>query len=54
MEMRRHTSIKHCLFFEFVLESQATHDDLHNNMRLLSKGKALERFIEFKDELWIF
>jgi len=36
-----------------VLESQASHDDLlfHNDVRWLSKGKALERFVELRAQV---
>lgn len=46
--IRGTSSTQHHLFRKFVLESQASHDDLlpHSDMRWLSKGKALERFVE--------
>ncbi|KAL1276926.1 hypothetical protein QQF64_023599 [Cirrhinus molitorella] len=48
-----HQSTQHRLFRKFVLESQASHDDLllHNDMRWLSKGKALERFVELRAQV---
>ncbi|KAM3836178.1 SCAN domain-containing protein 3-like [Diretmus argenteus] len=51
--IRGNSSTQHRLFRKFVLESQATHDDLllHNHVRWLSKGKALERFIELRDQV---
>ncbi|KAJ4928903.1 hypothetical protein JOQ06_004525 [Pogonophryne albipinna] len=51
--IRGNSSTQHRLFRKFVLESDATHDDLlfHNDVRWLSKGKALERFIELRDQV---
>uniref|UniRef100_UPI003AB06FCF zinc finger BED domain-containing protein 5-like n=1 Tax=Centroberyx gerrardi TaxID=166262 RepID=UPI003AB06FCF len=51
--IRGNSSTQHRLFRKFVLESQATHDDLllHNDVHWLSKGKALERFIELRDQV---
>lgn len=46
--IRVNSSTQHRLFRKFVIESQASHEDLllHNDVCWLSKGKALERFIE--------
>lgn len=51
--IRGTSSTQHRLFRKFVLESQASHDDLllHNDVRWLSKGKALERFVELRAQV---
>ncbi|RXN20545.1 SCAN domain-containing 3-like isoform X2 [Labeo rohita] len=51
--IRETSSTQHRLFRKFVLESQASHDDLllHNDVRWLSKGKALERFVELRAQV---
>ena len=51
--IRGNSSTQHCLSRKFVQESEASHDDhlLHNDMRWLSKGKELERFIELRDQV---
>ncbi|XP_071059414.1 zinc finger BED domain-containing protein 5-like [Pseudochaenichthys georgianus] len=51
--IRGNSSTQHRLFRKFVLESDATHDDLllHNEVHWLSKGKAFEPFIELRDQV---
>ncbi|KAK0135260.1 SCAN domain-containing protein 3 [Merluccius polli] len=51
--IRGTSSTQHRLFRKFVLESEASHDDLllHNDVRWLSKGKALERFVELSAQV---
>ena len=51
--IRGTSSTQHRLFRKFVLESQASHDDLllHNDVHWLSKGKAQERFIELNAQV---
>jgi hypothetical protein len=51
--IRGNSSTQHRLFRKFVQESEASHDDLllHNDVRWLSKGKALERFVELRDQV---
>lgn len=48
--IRSNSSTQHRLFRKFVHESEAAHFDLllHNDVRWLSKGKALDRFIELR------
>ncbi|KAJ4949392.1 hypothetical protein JOQ06_020907, partial [Pogonophryne albipinna] len=51
--VRGTSSTQHRLFRQLVAESEeATHDDLllHNDVRWLSKGKALDRFCALLDE----
>ncbi|XP_061597630.1 protein FAM200A-like [Cololabis saira] len=55
--IRGTSSTQHRLFRQLVSESEdATHDDLllHNDVRWLSKGKALERFCALLDEVKAF
>jgi len=55
--VRGTSSTQHRLFRQLVAESEdATHDDLllHNDVRWLSKGKALDRFCALLDEVKAF
>ncbi|XP_061589548.1 SCAN domain-containing protein 3-like [Cololabis saira] len=55
--IRGTSSTQHRLFRQLVSESEdGTHDDLllHNDVRWLSKGKALERFCALLDEVKAF
>ncbi|XP_061569005.1 SCAN domain-containing protein 3-like [Cololabis saira] len=55
--IRGTSSTQHRLFRQLVSQSEdATHDDLllHNDVRWLSKGKALERFCALLDEVKAF
>lgn len=51
--IRTNSSTQHRLFRQFVHESEATQADLllHNDVRWLSKGKALDRFIELRHQV---
>lgn len=54
--LRASSSCQHCMLREFLREVDAHADDLllHNNVRWLSKGRALERFWSIRSEVAAF
>lgn len=54
--IRSTSSLQHRLFRQLLSEMSAEHQDLllHNDVRWLSKGKALERFCDLREEITAF
>lgn len=54
--IRSTSSLQHCLFHMLLSEMSAEHHDLllHNDVRWLSKGRALEYFCNLKEEITTF
>ena len=54
--IRSTSSLQHRLFRKLLSEMSAEHHDLllHNDVRWLSKGKALERFCDLREEITTF
>ncbi|QQP35653.1 Uncharacterized protein FKW44_023937 [Caligus rogercresseyi] len=54
--IRSTSSLQHRLFRQLLVEMNAEHYDLllHNDVRWLSKGNALQRFCDLREEITVF